>query len=174
MDEKVIELKYNRIDFEEIYFSNGNDKTFLNKEIRKERYTFIVTCSLFLVTLPYYFFINNNLGILIFMGILQSITFLNWYKKTTPLIQWKNDVKIYLDNLDKIKLNRITLTDNSFSFIQDKNVNVSAWTEFNCVIFDENYISFKSSNTTYLIPKKSMLLDEFIFLKKILSEKINK
>lgn len=172
MDNKVIELKYSRTDFEEIYFRNGGDKTFLNHHLKKQRNTFILFASAFVLTLVYVISINENFGFLIFVGVFLCFSFYDWYIKAAPGIKWKREIKIYLDGLDKIQENRLILTENAFSLIQDKKETIEKWTEFKRAEMEENFISLISNTTTYLIPKKSMTGEEFQFLRTLFSEKI--
>jgi len=172
MDDKIIELKYNRTDFEEIYFSNGNNKTFLNPQLRNERITFFVICSIFILTLIYNLTINKNYGFLTLTGVFLCFTFYDWYKKASLWMKYKMETKLYLDNLDKIRENKIVLSKNAFSLVQDKKETIEKWTEFKRAEIEDNYISVTSNTTTYLIPKKSMTPDEFQFLRTKLAEKI--
>lgn len=172
MDNKIIELKYSRTDFEEIYFSNGNDKTFLNSQLRKERNTFFVLCSIFILTLIYNLYINENYGLLTLTGAFLCYTFYDWYKKASLWIKYKMEIKLYLDNLDKIGENKIILSKNAFSLVQDKKETIEKWTEFKRAEMEENFISLTSNTTTYLIPQKSMTRDEFELLRTILAERI--
>jgi hypothetical protein len=172
MDDKVIELKYSRTDFEEIYYRNGGDKTFLNHHLKKQRNTFIVIGAIFILTLIYIISINENFGFLIFAGIILCFAFYDWFIKAYPGIKWKKEIKIYLDGLDKIRENKLILTENAFSLIQDEKEIIEKWTEFRRTEMEENFISMISNTTTYLIPKKSMTPDEFQFLRTLLSEKV--
>ncbi|MBL7973338.1 MAG: YcxB family protein [Candidatus Kapabacteria bacterium] len=172
MDDKIIELKYCRTDFEEIYYRNGNDKTFLNSHLRKERNTFFVVSSIFVLTLIYIMAINENYGFLILIGVLLCFAFYDWYKKASHWIKWKKETELYLDDLDKIRENYIVLSKNAFSLIQDKKETIEKWTEFKRAEIEEDFISLISNTTTYLIPKKSMTPDEFRLLRKMLAEKI--
>jgi len=172
MEDKIIEIKYNRTDFEEIYYSNGGDKTFLNPQLRKERNTFFVVCAIFVLTLIYNLFIHEKYSFLTLMGALLCFTFYDWYKKALLWINYKKEIKLYLDNLDKIRENKIILSKNAFSLVQDKKETVEKWTEFKKVEIEENFISLTSNTTTYLIPQKSMTPDEFQFLGTMLAERI--
>lgn len=172
MDNKIIDLKYRRTDFEEIYYRNGGDKTFLNNHLKKQRNTFIIVGIAFVVTLLYILSIRENYGFLVFIGVLVCFAFFDWYQKALPGIKWKREVKNYLDGLDKIGLNQISLTSSAFTLVQDKKETIEKWTEFKRAEIEESFISLLSNTTTYLIPKKSMTPDEFEFLRKIFAEKI--
>jgi hypothetical protein len=87
-------------------------------------------------------------------------------------MKYKMETKLYLDNLDKIRENKIVLSKNAFSLVQDKKETIEKWTEFKRAEIEDNYISVTSNTTTYLIPKKSMTPDEFQFLRTKLAEKI--
>jgi hypothetical protein len=172
MEEKVIELKYSRKDFEEIYFRNGSEKTFFNKQLMLERNTFLLIGAIFIADLIYLLSTSENFVFLIVIGILFSYSFFNWYKKALPGIKWKREVKNYLNDLDKIKHNKIILTNNAFALVQDQKETIEKWTEFKRVELEENFISLISNSTTYLIPKKSMTSEEFLFFKTMIVSKI--
>jgi hypothetical protein len=174
MDDKVIELQYSRGDLEEIYFRNGGGKTFFNHHLKKQRNTFITIGIVFLAILVYVLSVKKNYGFLVFASILLCFAFFDWYKKASPGITWKRDIKNYLDKVDKIKNNKIILTENSFSLVQDSKEKIEKWTEFKRVEMDDNFISLDSNATGYVIPKKSMTPEEFQFLKTFLSEKLKK
>lgn len=169
---EIIKLKYNRKDFQEIYYRNGGDKTFLNHHLKKQRTTFFIIAVIFVLTLVYILSINENFGFLIFVGVLLCFSFYDWYIKASPGIKWKKEVEIYLDGLDQVRENRIILTENAFTLIQDKKETIEKWTEFKRAEIEESFISLISNTTTYLIPKKSMTSEEFQFLKTLFSEKI--
>ena len=172
MDEKVIELKYSRVDFEEIYFRNGGDKTFLNRHLKKERNIFIGLSVIFILTLIYTLSIKESFGFLIFIGVMLCLAFYAWFKKASPGVRWKKGIKNHLDDLGKIRESRLILTKNAFSLIQDKSERIEKWTEFKRTELEGNFITLTSNTSTYLIPKKSMTPEEFDFLRTIISEKI--
>jgi len=172
MVNKVINLKYSRTDFEEIYFRNGGNKTFLNHSLKVQRNVFILFAGAFVLMLVYTLTVKENLGFLFFVGIMLCFSFYNWYYKALPLLKWKKEVKIYLDGLDKIKENKLILTENAFSVIQDKKETIEKWTEFKRAEIEEKFISLTSKTTTYLIPKKAMTSEEYEFLRTIFSEKM--
>jgi hypothetical protein len=172
MDNIIIELKYNRTDFEEIYYRNGDDKAFLNYHLRTERNTFFVVGFIFLLTLIYTLLINDNHVFIILIGVLLCFALYDWYKKASHWVKWKKEVKLYLDDLDKIRENKIVLSKNAFSLVQDKKETIEKWTEFKRAEIQENFISLTSNTTTYLIPKKSMTPDEFQFLRTMFAERI--
>jgi hypothetical protein len=173
IDDKIIEIKYSRSDFEEIYYRNGDDKTFLNSHLKNERNTFIVVSFGFILTLIYCLSFNENYSILIFTGLLLCFVFFDWYQKASHWIKWKNDIKLYLDNLDKIRKTKIVLSKYAFSVVQDKKETIEKWTEFKRAEIEDNFISLTSNTTTYLIPKKSMTTEEFEFLSAMFAERIN-
>ncbi len=172
MEEKIIQLNYNRTDFEEIFFRNGNDKVFFNSRFDRERYTFTFVSFLFIATLIYTIIKKENFGFLVFNGIMLSVIFYDWYPKISALLTWKKENKIWLDELEKILETKIILTENTFSLIQDKKETIEKWSEFNTAEIEENYISLKSNLTNYIIPKKSMNPDDFFLIKTIILEKI--
>jgi tetrahydromethanopterin S-methyltransferase subunit G len=84
---------------------------------------------------------------------------------------WKRQIHKYLDDLDKIKENKIIITPSSFSLVQDNRETIEKWTEFKKAEINDTYILLLTS-TNYMIPKNSMTSDEFDSFKKVISEKI--
>ncbi|MFM7015454.1 MAG: YcxB family protein [Bacteroidota bacterium] len=172
MDTKEIILNYHRKDFEEIYFSHGRDKVLFHQDVKKEFYTVIIVFSILIVLFIYYLSTGNNLQILVVTTILFFLASINLYKKASPLFKWKNQIHAYLNDLSKIKDHKIIIEPLSFSLVQDQQVFIEKWTEIKKVEITDNYILLQT-NSNYLIPKNSMTLQEFDFLKNIVLEKIN-
>ena len=172
MDEKIIELAYNRKDFEDVYYRNREDRLLFNRHTKKEQNTSMVIGAITIILFLYNMIYSQYFELLIASGILFCLSLLDLYKKLSPLIKWRKEIKIYLDGLDKIRHNKIILTKSAFTLIQDKKETIEKWSEFRKAELEDNFVSLISTTTNYLIPAKSMTPDEFQFLKSMLSEQI--
>lgn len=172
METKEIELKYNRKDFEEIYFRNGDNRILLNPNLRKDFNIIIVIAAVLTGTSIYYEATGKNAGFVIFLFILISLASIRFYAKATPFITWKSTINSYLNDLEKIKKSKLVLSSNTFSLIQDEKETIEKWSEFKKVEIEPTYLLITGS-TTYLIPKKSMKDFEFELFRKIITEKIS-
>lgn len=86
MNDKTIQLQYIRKDFEEIYFRNGNRKTLLNAQFKRERMAAITIGTAFLATLIYVIVANKKGGFAIILGILFCVAFYDLFKKASPML----------------------------------------------------------------------------------------
>lgn len=168
MDNKIIELKYDRKYFEEIYYNKDNVKAHNSN-------TLFTLISLFCVLLTIYaLYITKNIAWMLIIGLFSSYIYYEWYTKILVWIKWKIEVKKFLNGLDKIKENKLILGKNTFSLIQDTKETMEKWSELKKVEIEDDYILFIVGITPYLFPKKSMNLDEFQFLGNILTENFKK
>ena len=170
METTEITLNYNREDLEELYFKNGENKSFCPPKFKLELYI-VISLFAFLVVAFIYYLITGELSFLGIMIFVLFLTSMDLYRKASPTILWKREIRDYLDGLDKIKKNKIVLTAGSFSLIQDDKETIERWTEFKKAEINGTHILLLSG-TNYIIPKKSMTPSEFDLLKKVVSEKI--
>lgn len=167
METTEIILKYNRKDFEEIYFRNIS----LRYDLKEVLYRLIGILIILIGVFIYYFLTGNAFPFLVFLTMALFSQSIILYREVLLTIMLKRQINKYLDDLDKIKENKIIITPTSFSLIQDKTETIEKWTEFKNAEINDTYILLLT-NVNYMIPKNSMTSDEFDFFKKVISEKI--
>ncbi len=115
----VIELKFNRQDFEEIYFRNGQGDTFWGQNV-KGHFTMLLVFATTLICSTIYSLLTNHLwGFPIVLFFICLLSVLRYEKQISPILKWKKQVNEYLTTLSKFKSHKIILTTNSISIIQD-------------------------------------------------------
>lgn len=170
--ETKIELKYQRKDFENIYYKNRQANIFWSTPVKEYFIIFSVFSILFLLSFTYSFFTNLLWGLSIFLMFLLTLSFFSYRTKASPILKWKKQVVKYLDRLDKISHHEITLTKSTLILTQDDEVIITKWIRFTKVIFNDESIQLSGSDE-YLFPKNSMTQSQFIYLKDFILDRIN-
>lgn len=101
------------------------------------------------------------------MGISSFI----YFQSILSIKKWEKSIDIYLDSIEKYSLNKIILSENAFSLIQDNEETIEKWSNFNSVTLSDESIIL-TSNQNYLIPSKSMSKEDLVLAKSIISNKV--
>lgn len=173
MDYLEIKLNYNRKDYEEVYFRNGGEKTFLNKHFRKELYTLLLLTILTLAGVFYVSMYSGNNIVLIFLSTFLFFTFWDYFKKGKASHVWKKGVIKHLDLLGKVKNHKIVLKASTIEIIQDDFVIVENWIDCKGLENEPTFICIIGKGN-YVFPKKAMTEQEFKNIRLFVSEKIVK
>lgn len=150
-----IELKYNRSDFEEIYFSNNLGHYIKSSFTKKAFISLIISLLAFL----FYFFMNDT-QILSLPSIVFGLFFLyylTWYSiKANKVRLRRKNVKSYLNKIETYTSKKLIISDESFTIKLDDEVYSENWSDILRNEVDELYFYLVSSKETYFIPKKSL------------------
>ena len=107
-----------------------------------------------------------------FIGVLICVFFLYFYLRAFIVLRkWKRQINKFLDREEKYKRNKLILTENFFTIIQDDTETMEKWSNFRHANISEHYISLKGE-VSYFIPSKSMSAENYAEVRKIISEKI--
>ncbi|ALM19805.1 hypothetical protein AAT17_00280 [Nonlabens sp. MIC269] len=167
-----IELKFNRKDFEEVYF-NGNQLNYFKSTTTKRPFQNLLIYSLLFSVLLYNVIFENSTHIMtIIMGLIFLTNLIIYLIKVYGIRGKRKKVKDYLDGVEKIKNHKLILTKNSFTIIQENEKFIEKWTDFKPIEINEMFVYLMSDKENYLIPKKSMTELEYTTLTSILTEKI--
>ncbi len=167
-----IKLKFNRKDFEEVYF-NGRQGNYFKSEATKKPFQNLLI-SFFIFSLFIYNIIKENSGRIfsIIIGLIFFYNLISYLIKGFRIWKRRKKVKKYLDDVEKIKSHKLILTENTFEIIQENEKIVEKWTDFKPVEINKMFVYLISDKENYLIPKKSMTELEYTYFTKILIEKI--
>jgi len=127
----------------------------------------IVTLIVFLI----YGIIKSEYTMFIIWSIIFVVILGNYIHTFKKLVEWKKSIQVYLDREEKYSKNKLILSDEYFSLIQDEKETIEHWSNFKKVQIEENYISLDGKEN-YLIPKKSMSAENYKLLKDFISEKL--
>ena len=165
-----IQLRFNRKDFEEIYFRDHQGDYIRSPTTKTAFITLIITGVAFLSIFAYSFN-DDSIALTFFFGFIFSFAIFNYVKDFVTLYKWKSQIFDYLDREEKYQNCKILLTENSFTLFQDDKETIEKWTNFTKVHSTVEFISLEGKEN-FLIPQKSMTTSDFQKLKDIISEKV--
>lgn len=169
-----IELTFNRKDFEEIYFNKNQGLYFRSISNLKALVLFILSVVIFSLILSHNLEdTSGSLMPLFIFGIITLITCGNIIDVTCETWKVRKKVKLYLDNVEKYRRHHISLTNENFKIIQDKEITQEKWTDITSLTVTSTFVHMISKTETYLIPKKSMTELEFSKLKSFLISNVD-
>ena len=166
----IIKLNFKREDFEEIYFVN-HQGSYLRSPTTKTAFRVVAiaggfaTCSLLYALLFGSTAISTTILILFVFALIYYIQ--DGYK----LYTWKKEINTFLDREEQILKNTVVLSDKTFTFIQDDKKSIEIWENFKYIKISDEYVSLEGKEN-YIIPRKSMKLEEYRQFKEYLSQKI--
>lgn len=173
-EEKVITLRTDRKNFEDIYFS-GNQGSLLFSPTTKSKTITTIAAAVILVIV---FFLKDSLsenskGILYFLSFIFLLCAVFLSVSINKVSRWKKQVNHYLSVLEKCKIYEIRFDQNFFTVNIDGEKETSEWKDFEYFDSNKEFISLEGKYN-YMFPQKSMSEKEYNLLKKILKENINK
>lgn len=160
MNTNEINLNFNKADFEEIYFKNGNDKVFLSKNVKEQFVLSFVAGCFFIASLIYTVIANKSWGIFTIITVLFILIINQLIKKMSPEIKWKRSIKELLKEQAKFITRKLTLSENTLTLKQDTTITIVRWRDFKKVVIDDKSICLYGDEN-FLFPKKSMTWQEF-------------
>ena len=170
---REITLIFRRSDFEELYFKDDNDKIFFSPAIKKETYSATAILLACFASILYCILSNKSWQIIILILVFVVYKIWEFSAIINDKIKWKKSVVEYIDSVVKYNNYKIILSENAFNLISDENETIERWSEFIKAEITNEFITLRSKNENYIIPKKSVKPDEFEFLKKMVKDKIN-
>ena len=164
MNPTEITLHFNKADFEELYFKNGNDKVLLSKTVKEQFILSLIACFLFITSLIYSVIANKWWGIFTIITLIFVLLVNQLIRKMSPIVKWKNSIKEFLNEQAKFINQKLTLSENTLTLKQDTTVTIVRWIDFKKVVINDKSISF-CGDTDFMFPKKSMASQDFDLLK---------
>ncbi len=169
--ETNIQLKFCRKDFEEIYFKNQHGNIFWSGQVKQHFVNLIAVASILSASMVYSLSTNNLWPITVFFLFVFIASLVSYLRRALPILKWKRQVIVYLNNLDKIKSHSLTLTGAALTLIQDDTVTIIRWVRFTKVIFNEGSISL-SGEDECLFPMNSMEKEEYKYLQDFILDRL--
>ena len=171
-DEKKINIKPKRQDFEEIYFSGNQGSLFLSPDTRGKTFTLIIIALI----LGILFFFKDDLskekfGILYFVSFLFLLTAVFLSVSVNKVSRWKKQVSSYLTKLENCKVYEVVFDQQFFTINIDGEKETSEWKDFQAFEINGEYIALEGKYS-YMFPKKSMSGSDFSVLKKMIESQL--
>lgn len=163
-EEKVIRLKVNRKDFEEIYFKGNQGSLFFSSTTKSKTIITIVVAVIFLITLS----LKDNLskesfGVLYFISFVFLLCAVYLSVAINKVSRWKKEVNRYLKTLEKASIYEIRFDNETFNVNLNEHNELSTWKEFETADINEDYISLEGKYN-YMFPEKSMSKQDYNLL----------
>lgn len=173
-EEKVITLKTDRKNFEDIYFSGDQGSLLFSPTTKSKTITTIAAAVvLVIVFLLKDSLSDNSKGILYFLSFIFLLCTVFLSVSINKVSRWKKQVTHYLNILEKCKVYEIRFDHHFFTVNIDGEKETSEWKDFEFFDSNNEFISLEGKYN-YMFPKKSMSEREYSLLKTILKENINK
>lgn len=171
-EEKIIFLKPNRKDFEEIYFTGNQGSVFFSPTTRGKTVTTIII-GLILVILFLFKddFTKEKSGILYFVSFLFLLCAVFLSVSINKVSRWKKQVAHYLTKLESCKIYEIRMDESFFTVNIDGDKETSEWKDFDFFDSNNEFISIEGKYN-YMFPRKSMSEKDYSSLKQVLKKKI--
>ncbi|WP_294327195.1 hypothetical protein [uncultured Chryseobacterium sp.] len=170
--EKVIILRPERKNFEDIYFSGNQGSLLFSPTTKSKTITTIAAAVILLIA----FLVKGSLskesqGILYFLSFILLLCAVFLSVSVNKVSRWKKQVNHYLDRLEKCKIYEIRIEPNFFTVNIDGEKETSEWKDFDFFVSNHDFISLEGKYN-YMFPKKSMSERDYSLLKTLLKDKI--
>lgn len=173
MNATEIKLNFNRADFEELHFKNGNDKVFLSKNVKQQFILSLIAGCLFIGSFIYSVIVHRAWGIFTIISLIFVLVINHLVKKIDPIIKWQKTIRFFLTEQAKFINQRLILSENTITLKQDTTITVVPWKDFKKIVIDNKSISLYG-DTGFIFPKKSMTWQDFDLLKNEILSRVRK
>ncbi len=166
-------MDYDAAYVKEIYYRNGQGSLFTYQPTRKvlTRLFVILIITAVVLTATY------QSPVLRWIAAIGVIVFIIAAAKSSKVIsnfqKWKKQTEVYIRDMARYKSYSIRLTLNAFEMEMGENTFIEKWNNIKTFEITDSYIVlYKTADSTYLLPAKSMRQHEFESLKDFIKNKI--
>jgi hypothetical protein len=173
-DDKIINLKINKGDFEEIYLNGDQGSLFLSPTVKGKLITTIIVAAILLIL--FYFkddLSKEKFGILYFVSFLFLLCAVYLSLAINKVSKWKKEVVKYLKTLENTEIYQIQFNAKVFKVNLNDSKETSLWTEFTAGEISEKFIGLEGK-FNYMFPRKSMSEADFNMLKDAVQKNVLK
>lgn len=170
INERIIQLTFNRKDFEEIYFRDQQGSIFLNPRIRKVFVIFLITLLLFLASLRYSQMTNKLIFLTVLTFLALVVASILYFRQALAILKWRRDIERYISETSRIREHTLVVNTHSISLIQDTVEIITKWSSCTGAKFEEDFI-WLFANENHLFPRKSMSPEDYNYLKEVIKER---
>ena len=171
-DDKIICLKINREDFEEVYFNGNQGSLFFSPTTKGKT---VITMVVGLIMLILFFFKDDlskeKFGILYFVSFLFLLCAVFLSVSINKVSKWKKEVIVYLKTLENAEIYQIKFNNKIFTVNLNHQKETSLWIEFTSCEVSDMFISLEGKYS-YMFPRKSMSMSDYDLLKQAVKKNI--
>lgn len=170
--DKIISLKVNKKDFEEIYFKGNKGSLFFSPTTKSKTITTLVIAVILLILYCFKDDLSKEkFGVLYFVSFLFLLCVVYLSLGINKVSRWKKEVLAYLKTLENAEVYQIKLNDKIFTVNLNHQKETCLWTEFASYEMDADFISLEGKYN-YMFPRKSMSTTDYDFLKQAVKKNI--
>jgi len=152
-------LKFNREDFQKIYFRDNTGSIFFSPTTKKAFYVFVI--AIIVTTgLSFYAVPNEQDAIFFISWALLGLIAMNYAKKAGVVIRWKKSIQLFFKEEENFKSMKLVLTENGISILRDENEVFENWKDVQTSEITEDFIWLEGKVHT-VIPKGALPKDDF-------------
>jgi hypothetical protein len=140
---------------------------------KRSFYLLMLACTFFVLGVLYAFMNQKGLISMLLPILFLMVTLVRFLSRVNDLRIWKKGLKDYLDRLESFQSQKIILSDNTFTLIQDHKEVIERWSNFRKVIVHKNCIELVGSKN-YFIPEKAIEPNEYLTFKAIITQNLAK
>ncbi|GEN76523.1 hypothetical protein CHA01nite_22630 [Chryseobacterium hagamense] len=171
-EERVIVLKPERKDFEEIYFDGNQGSLFFSSATRGKTMTTVVVGAILLIVFIFRNdFTQEKAGILYFISFLFLLCAVFLSMSINKVSRWKKQVNHYLSKLENCSIYEIRLDEQFFTVNINGEKETSEWKDFTHFGSNNEFITVEGKYS-YMFPRKSMNEKDYSFLKQVLKKNV--
>lgn len=160
-NDRIISLKFNQKDFEEIYFRDNQGSLFFSHKTK----SLTITAIALVVVLSILHFLNlisiDNFGIYYFLIFILLLCILRLIVGMLDTLKWKKGITHYFKSMAVYKVFELQLTDD---FLHDSDESFTRWNELKNIQINDQYVALEGKDN-FLFPRKSMSTDDYVYLK---------
>ncbi len=152
-------LKFNREDFEEIYFRDNFGSVFFGPTTKKAFYVFVFMLCL-TIGLSFYAVPNEQDVIFFISWALLGLIAMNFAKKAGAVIRWKKSIQLFFKEEENFKSMQLVLSDDGIAILRDDKEVFEKWEDVRRSEITDTFIWLEGKVHT-VIPKGA--LEEGVF-----------
>jgi c-di-AMP phosphodiesterase-like protein len=171
METTEINLTFNRKDFEEIYFANRQANIFFSPTTKKHFLMLLIFSVAFIIMLLVSVYTNTFIFGFVVLLLITTLAAFNFVRRAYYLSNWRNRVKMHLDNISKHQRHKVILTDTAITVVMDDEELIEKWTAVDGATINNDYISLSTPHN-HLFPRKAMSEKDYEVLKTFISNKV--
>lgn len=171
-NDKIINLKINRKDFEEVYLHGSQGSLLFSPSVKGKLITTVIVAVILLILLIFKDdFSKEKFGIIYFVSFLFLLCAVYLSLAINKVSKWKKEVVKYLKTLEGAEIYQIQFNGKVFKVNLNNEKETSLWAEFTAAEIDDKFIALEGK-FNYMFPKKSMQISDFDVLKEAVKKNV--
>ncbi len=161
-------LKFNREDFQKIYFRDNTGSIFFSPTTKKAFYVFVVAIVV-TTALSFYAVPNEQDAIFFISWALLGLIAMNYAKKAGAVTRWKKSIQLFFKEEENFKSMKLVLTEKGISILRDENEVFENWEDIQKSEITKDFIWLEGKVHT-VIPEGALLKGDFEKVKKVVEK----